>query len=228
MKLAIMQPYFFPYIGYFKLISQSENFVYLDDVNYIKQGWVHRNRILVNKQPLWVSLSLSNASQNRKINEIQIFFEDKIQEKILKTILMNYKKAPFFEETYSLIERLINYEDKNLANFLVHSTTEIAKSLKIDGVFARSSELMDTSSLRAQEKILAICKHHKTKDYINAPGGRDLYDEKYFTEQGIQLSFVDVKLSEYKHFADPFVPGLSIIDVLMHNGFEKTKELIDA
>lgn len=228
MKLAIMQPYFFPYIGYFKLASQSENFVYLDDVNYIKQGWVHRNRILVNKQPLWVSLSLSNASQNRKINEIEIFFEDKIQEKILKTILLNYKKAPFFEETYGLIQRLIGYEDKNLANFLIYSTTEIAKSLKMNTVFARSSELMDTSSLRAQDKILAICKQLKTNNYINAPGGRDLYDEKYFTEQGIQLSFVDVKLSEYKHFADPFVPGLSIIDVLMHNGFEKTKELIDA
>ena len=134
------------------VVTLSENFVYLDDVNYIKQGWVHRNRILVNKQPLWVSLSLSNASQNRKINEIEIFFEDKIQEKILKTILMNYKKAPFFEETYGLIQRLIGYEDKNLANFLIYSTTEIAKSLKMNTVFARSSELMDTSSLRAQDK----------------------------------------------------------------------------
>jgi hypothetical protein len=228
MTLAIMQPYFFPYLGYFKLIQQSQTFVYLDDVNYIKQGWVHRNRILVNKQPLWISLSLTNASQNRKINEIDIFFEDKIREKILKTIQMNYKKAPFFDETFDLVQRLISYEDKNLANFLIYSTTEIAKSLKMETLFRRASELMDTSTLRAQEKILAICKQFDTKDYINAPGGRELYDEKFFTEQGIRLSFVDVKLAEYKHFADPFVPGLSIIDVLMHNGFDKTKELIDA
>ena len=110
MKVAIMQPYFFPYIGYFQLINLVDVFVVYDDVNYIKKGWINRNNILINKKSFLFSLPLQNMSQNKLINEIFLVEDTNWRISLLNTIQITYKNAPYFDEVYSLIEEIISYK----------------------------------------------------------------------------------------------------------------------
>ena len=129
MRLAIMQPYLLPYIGYFQLINAVEKFVIYDDVNFIKQGWINRNRILVNGKDHIFTLKLNGASSFKRINQIDILNS---KEKILKTVSQSYRKAPFYEQTMPLIQKIFSKQENNLASFLIFSLLEILKSLNID------------------------------------------------------------------------------------------------
>lgn len=214
MKVAIMQPYFFPYIGYFQLIKAVDSFVIYDDVNYINKGWINRNRILVKDQPHTITLSLSKASQNKLIHEIYI---SDYPQKILKTIRQNYCKSPQFSSVYPLIEDIFSQDEKILSRFLIYSLRLICDYLNIRVQWHISSDLKKDKALRGQEKVLAICEELKANHYINAPGGRPLYDQSVFLARGIALSFIQSKQLPYKQFGTEFVPNLSIIDVMMFN-----------
>ena len=104
MKIAIMQPYFFPYLGYWQLMNIVDKFVIYDDVNYIKRGWINRNRILVEGKPFYIHVPVMKASQNKIINEMEVFVDSSLRKKELKTIELAYKKAPFFDSVYPLIK----------------------------------------------------------------------------------------------------------------------------
>lgn len=227
MKLGIMQPYFFPYIGYWQLMNLVDKYIIYDDVNYIKGGWINRNKILINGEAAFFNLYLSLASPNKKINEIQIDGGIKNQ-KNLKRISMAYKKAPYYNEIYPLIERILASNETNLARFNGNIIKEIAAYLSMNTEILYSSEIEKNGQLKGQEKLLDICKKLGASDYYNAIGGKDLYDRESFSAEGIRLHFLKTKDIKYKQFSEDFISNLSIIDVLMFNGKSKTKELLEA
>lgn len=227
MKLGIMQPYFFPYIGYWQLINLVDKYVIYDDVNYIKGGWINRNKILINGEATFLNLYLSLASPNKKINEIEIDSGIRNQ-KNLKRIAMAYKKAPYYEETYPLLEELLTSKETNLAKLNGKIIKEISSYLYMNTEFVYSSEIEKNGYLKGQDKIIDICKRQGASDYYNAIGGKELYAFEDFRKEGIGLHFLKTKDIKYKQFSKEFIPNLSIIDVLMFNGKSKTKELLEA
>lgn len=223
MKVAIMQPYFFPYLGYFQLIHSVNAFVVYDDVNFIKGGWINRNYILGQGKRQRITIPLLGASQNKLINQIDLVG---CTEKVLKSIQRNYAKAPCFASVFPLIEELLHQPERNLAKFLDISLRQICAYLGLSPTWHISSALDTTPSLRGQDRILHICQSLGTDQYINLPGGRVLYDPVAFAERGIKLLFVEPTLVEYRQFGEMFVPGLSILDVMMFNDSDCCRHLL--
>lgn len=217
MKLGIMQPYFFPYIGYWQLINAVDKYVIYDDVNYIKGGWINRNRILSNGSAIYFNLPIIGASSNKLINEVKVNVDEKMINKTLKTIKGCYEKAPFYKEIYPLLEKILTNNEENLALFLKFSLEVIAEYLDIQTEFILSSELDKNNNLKSQEKVIHICKLLDATDYYNAIGGQNLYSYDAFKENDINLFFLKTELIEYQQFKNQFISGLSIIDVLMFN-----------
>lgn len=224
MKVGIMQPYFLPYIGYFQLIKAVDKYVVYDDVNYIKRGWINRNNILVNNQKQLFTISLKDASQNKLINEIQI--EDDFK-KFSKTVQMNYRKAPYFEEGLALLNRITNYPNKQLALFITNSINEVLQYLQINTEIILSSSIQKNCSLKGEDKILDICIHIEASTYINAIGGQELYNREEFRIKGIDLYFLNPQIKPYSQFKNEFVSHLSILDVIMFNSVEEINSLLD-
>ena len=225
MKIGIMQPYFFPYIGYWQLFSCVDQYVILDDVNYIRQGWINRNRILVTGKEKYINVYLQGASQNKRINEVLIGDRGKTI-KNLDTIRYAYGKAPYFREVYPLIESVISDESDNVAEYNGNILKVIGEYLGIDTSVHYSSELKKNSNLTGQDRIIEICKLLDGDIYINAIGGKKLYDRGAFAKQGIELRFLESELLIYPQFGNEFVPNLSIIDVLMFNSLNNIKEML--
>lgn len=217
MRLGIMQPYFFPYIGYWQLINAVDKYVIYDDVNFIKGGWINRNMILINGERKQINLRMYNASPNKLINEIEILDDDIYMNKLLKSIEFNYKKAPYFYDAFPTIEMIIKQDEKNLAKYLEFGIKKVCNYLSIETQIIISSEIEKNNELRGQDKIFDICKLYRANEYINAIGGQKLYSYNEFRNQGIELKFLKTGEIEYKQFKNKFVPNLSIIDVMMFN-----------
>ena len=224
MTLAIMQPYFFPYIGYWQLLQVADTFVIYDDVNYIKQGYINRNSILAGGTSQKITLEVIGASSNKLINEIHVGNNTK---KLLKSIDQAYRKAPQYENVYPLIQSILENPEKNLAKFLGSSIQDISKYLEIDVDIIYSSDLDKDNSLKAQDKVLHICKKLNASKYVNAIGGQELYSKETFFSQKIELSFIDTKTIEYPQFKNAFVPYLSIIDIMMFNSKQDIKIMLN-
>jgi len=223
MTLAIMQPYLFPYIGYWQLIEAVDTFVIYDDVNFIKQGYINRNNILSNGNKQTFTLELIGASSNKLINEILVGRNVK---KLLKTIKQNYIKAPYFKDTFPVIENILNNKEKNLARFVGYSLQKLSYYLDIDTKFIYSSDIEKDNTLKGQDKVLTICNILKADKYINAIGGQKLYSKEIFKKNGIELNFLKSELIEYKQFKNDFIPNLSIIDILMFNNKDNIKKML--
>ena len=224
MKLGIMQPYLFPYLGYFQLIRAVDAFVVYDDVKYINRGWINRNHILVQGMAHLFTLKLEGASQNRFINEISV--KDR-PEKLLKTLRQSYAKAPQFAVVFPLIEGVLTQEEKNLARFLDFGLRQVCNHLGLYPKWHTSSTLKKNNELRGQEKVLAICEELGATHYINVPGGQSLYDRETFARRGMQLSLIQPKTVTYGQFSNEFVPNLSVIDVMMFNDKEQCAKLLE-
>jgi hypothetical protein len=225
MKLGIMQPYFLPYIGYWQLINAVDKYVIYDDVNFIKGGWINRNRILLNEKDFMFNLIISGASPNKLINEI---FVAENQSKLLKTIESAYKKTPFFSEIFPIIEGIVNFNTKNLDKFIGNSLIQIAAYLNFNTQFIYSSDLKEKDCfLKMQDKIVNICSVLAATEYINAIGGQKLYDKEEFKRHHIDLMFLKTGTISYKQFNNQFVPNLSILDVLMFNSVEDINRMLD-
>ena len=223
MKVGIMQPYFFPYIGYWQLISAIDIFVIYDDVSYIKQGFINRNNILINGTKAYFTLHLRGASSNKLINEIKLGDN---RNKLLKTVELNYKKAPYFLDVFPLIENIFNFKSELLIEFLSNSLKTVSKFLCLNTKFINSSEIAKDASLKGQDKLISICKVLGGTQYINPYGGQNLYDRNEFSTNGIELYFINSKPVAYPQFKNKFVPCLSIIDVMMFNSTEEIGRLL--
>lgn len=214
MTLAIMQPYFFPYIGYWQLLCAVDTFVIYDDVNFIKKGYINRNSILNTGYEQKITLELIGASQNKLINEIEL---GNNKRKLLQNIDHAYKKASEHEKVFPLIQSILENPEKNLAKFLGNSIQKISEYLELDTKIIYSSHIEKDCKLKGQAKILDICRHCGASNYINAIGGQELYDKEAFEAENIELKFIKTELMEYKQFKYEFVPYLSIIDIMMFN-----------
>jgi hypothetical protein len=227
MKIAIMQPYFLPYIGYFQLINAVDKFILYDIVNFIKGGWINRNRIIVSGTDYMFSIPLIKASPNKNIADIYIKDDPKWKSQLLKTIEQNYKKAPYFEQIFSLFTSIIQKEESNLSKFILNSLKLINSYLDINTEIIPSANKYKFNQLKGAEKVIQICKQENADTYINAINGRELYDKEMFKEQDISLFFIKSQVIDYKQFKNKFIPNLSILDVLMFNSREQVKEFLN-
>jgi len=224
-RVGIMQPYFFPYIGYYQLVNAVDTFVFYDDVNYMKKGWINRNRILINGKPAYLTASLQGVSQNRMICEIALS-DNRTQ--LLKTIELAYRKAPFFAETMEPVEQVLTRPVKHIGQLAMHSVTAIMDHLGLSRDYRVSSnDFAHTRPLPRADRLIAITKECGSAHYINAIGGRELYDKLYFGRKKVRLSFLEPSIEEYRQYNMPFQPGLSVIDLLMLNGRVKGREMAE-
>jgi len=222
-----MQPYFLPYIGYWQLLNAVDRYVIYDDVNFIRGGWINRNRILMNGESKLINVQMHNASQNKLIKEIEILADPIYKKRLLRNIEGCYKKAPFFADALPVIENIISYNEMNLAKYLQYAISRICEYLTIDTELIVSSTLCKNNELRGQKKILEICKILDADEYFNAVGGQLLYSRADFDGQGIQLKFIKTGAIRYQQFKNEFVPDLSIIDVMMFNSVEQVKKMLE-
>ena len=216
-----MQPYFFPYIGYFQLIAAADIFIVYDNIKYTKKGWINRNRLLQNGKDMMFSLPLKSATDTLDVCERELA-TDFNRNKLLNQFKGAYRHAPYFTQTLPLIEEIVQYEDTNLFRFLHHSIVRTCEYLGITTEIRISSGITIDHNLKNQDKVLALCEAVGASTYVNASGGMALYSKETFREEGIELTFIQSKPLEYPQFGGAFVPWLSIIDVMMFNSKEVT------
>ncbi len=215
--VAIHQPYFFPYIGYWQLIHAVDRFVIHDDVNYIKQGWVNRNRLLLNNEIAYITLPLHQASRSKKIRELTLHTQPDPRDKLARRVAVAYRKAPYFADVYPLIEELICHDANNLSDYLAHQLQTLSRFMGISTEFVVTSRNYGNDELKAQERVIDMCKREGATTYINSRGGQALYDTNAFRSAGIGLRFLISRPLKYSQWGAEFAPDLSIIDVLMFN-----------
>ncbi len=227
MKLAIMQPYFLPYIGYFQLISAVDTFVVYDNIKFTKKGWMHRNRILVEGKDKLFTVPVRNDSDH--LDVVQRALADsfsKESRRIIRRVRAAYSKAPFYEEVIPLIKVCFQCREGNLFDFIYTSLMLLVEFLEIDTEIIISSSVSINHKLKSQDKVLAICRELGASTYVNAIGGHDLYDAVVFQREGVDLRFIRTTPFEYEQFGEEFVPWLSIIDVMMFNSKERIQEYL--
>jgi hypothetical protein len=222
-SIAIVQPYLFSYLGYFQLISEVDTFVFYDDVNFITRGWINRNKVLINGQAKYFTIPCSDASQHKLINEVEHALTDNKRDKLLRTIKFSYGKAPFFDDIYPIIEKVLHTDSNLISDIAIASVTESCRYLDIDTALKKSSAHYDNTGLDRAERLIDICHQEDCSTYINPPGGKELYDKETFEKEGVRLQFLEPSLNEYTQFDNEFVPGLSIIDVMMFNSPEQIR-----
>jgi len=229
MKLAIMQPYFFPYIGYFQLMNAVDKFVVYDNIEFTKKGWINRNRILVNGKYSYITLPLKKDSDYLHVKDRYLSENwDTDKKKMLNIIRESYRKAPFFKEAFGLVESCILYPNTNLFRFIFNSLNEIKKYLEINTELNISSTILASHDLKSEEKVIGICKERHATTYINPIGGIDLYDAEHFKQKGIKLHFIKSRDITYRQFDNEFVPWLSMVDVIMFNSKQHINESLNS
>lgn len=248
MKLAIMQPYFMPYLGYFQAIAAVDKYIIYENLTFIKDAWMNRNRLVQkNGTILQINVPLLHKSSNTLISDVKIDNSQKWSDKILKMLVLNYKGAKYYEEVYNLIQEIFSIKYDTLHQLNSVSIIKIARYLDIDTeiIFDNSNyiefeeklnsfddysifpSLEKTKPIKKVARVLEMCSCEKSNYFINAIGGQELYSKEEFKKYGIDLYFIKMDNVEYKQFSNEFIPNLSIIDVLMHNGKEGTKELLN-
>ena len=216
MRLAIMQPYFFPYVGYFQLIAAADVFVVYDNIKYTKKGWINRNRLLRDGRDVTFSLPLKAASDDADVCERSLA-ADFDRGKLINQIREAYRKAPHFAPVFALVEEIVRFDDPNLFNFLRNSIERTCRHLGLGTQLRNSSTVEIDHTLKGEDKVLALCQAMGAEHYVNAIGGLELYDRERFRAHGVDLKFIKPAAFEYAQFGAPFVPWLSIIDVMMFN-----------
>ena len=216
MRLAVMQPYFFPYVGYFQLIAAVDLFIVYDNIKYTKKGWINRNRMLQNGKDVMFSLPLKSDSDYLDVRERELA-ADFNRDKLLSQFKGAYQRAPYFAQTFPLVEQIVQYDDRNLFRFLHHSIAKTCEHLGIMTEIRISSGIAIDHELKNQDKVLALCAAVGASTYVNAIGGMELYSKETFREKGIKLKFIKSNPFVYTQFGGEFVPWLSIVDVMMFN-----------
>jgi hypothetical protein len=189
MKLAIMQPYFLPYIGYFQLIAAVDTFVVYDNIKYTKKGWVNRNRMLRNGEDVTFSLPLAKDSDSLDIVQRELA-ADFDRQKLLNQFKGAYSKAPHFDVTFPVLTCIVLNEEPNLFRYIHQSIVELCGHLGLATEIRISSDIDIDHNLKSQDRVLAICNALGADSYINAIGGLELYRDEDFAAQDVALQFI--------------------------------------
>lgn len=221
-----MQPYLFPYLGYFQLIDSVDRFVVYDDVNYIKQGWINRNNILLNDKAFMFNIPLNGASSFKKINETEVDNRVNWRKKLMQTFSHAYSKAPNYKRVYPIIENTINCKSDFISDVCLSGIINVCEYLSIKTLIRTSSVIYNNQNLQSSDRVIDICKKEEATIYINAIGGMKLYDKNIFLENGLDLKFISSGKINYKQYNNDFVSSLSIIDLLMFNTREDCEILL--
>jgi hypothetical protein len=225
MKLGVVQPYFLPYIGYFALINAVDRFVYFDDVQYIRRGWVNRNRIKMGTGWQYITLPVGRASQSARINEVCVIDDEREIQRLKKAIQFSYERSPYYDTIVKMLFDLIK-PGENIAATDIALTNSICQYLGFSTEFYVSSEIAKDDSLRSGAKIIEICKILGGDHYVNPIGGLELYSREMFLESGLKLSFLKMNEVSYSQGKGEFIPSLSILDVLMWNSKEEVVRML--
>lgn len=229
MKVAIMQPYFFPYLGYFNLIAASDAFISLDNVQYISKGWINRNRIMQANGIYTFTVPLASAPRNTMINQRTVAQDfERFRDKFAQQLTARYRHAPFFDITFELIKEVLGSGEKNLAKLCETSLLAVMRHLGLSRKFYIASQLMsddESQKVHGKDKLIQLLQSTGGTHYLNLPGGRTLYRKQDFEEHFIKLSFTNPTLPPYRQGEQKFSSGLSIIDVLMFNSPEATLKM---
>lgn len=222
-----MQPYFFPYVGYFQLISAVDVFIVYDNIKYTKKGWINRNRYLSNGASSLFTVPVAGASDALDIRERQVAASFD-RDQMLHRIRAAYHKAPHRDRVMELFERCVRRTEPNLFHYIDTSIRDVCATAEIRTPFIVSSTLDIDPALQAQAKVLAICNAVGATEYLNPIGGRELYDSASFASRGVSLFFLQTRPEPYDQGSSPFVPFLSILDVLMFNDAPAIRRLLHA
>ena len=225
-----MQPYFFPYIGYYQLVNAVDHFIFYDDVNFIKRGWINRTNIINREGKQLLSISLSHSSQNKPINETKLAGTP---DKLLKTVEYTYKKAPFFDEVFPMVKSCFLSDYDYISEFAANSIQKVSEYLEMGTEFSFSSEFhKSTVGYEKARRLIDICRKENADVYLNSIGGMAIYDKEHFRKNGIELHFLksskNIQYDQSPIRTDGFEPALSIIDVMMFNSREEVMKLLGA
>jgi hypothetical protein len=226
MKLAIMQPYFLPYIGYFQLMQAVDCFVLYDNIKYTKKGWINRNRLLKNGADATFTLPLKSAPDNLDVVDREIA-ADFNRAKLLNQFREAYRRAPQFATVWPILERIVMNGTTALFQYVHDSLADICTYLCITTPIVVSSSVAIDHDLRGQDKVIALCEKLGARHYINAIGGQELYQRPAFAQHDIELSFLKSDAITYAQFDEPFVPWLSIVDVMMFNTRDQIRDMLE-
>lgn len=210
--IAVMQPYLFPYLGYYQMAYHVSEFVFFDDVHFIKKGYINRNNILLDDKAHRFSLPVQDASQNCLIKDHMFLDGGDVKYLIERA----YGKAPYFSEVFPLVRDVLTDPDRSVVHVTARSIRIVFDYLGLPKRFSLSSEIGKSPLAKGESKIIEICIAKGARRYTNAVGGKDLYDAAAFNNRGIELEFICMKEIVYSQLSPVFVPNLSIIDVLMH------------
>ena len=231
MKLGIMQPYFFPYIGYFSLIKHTDFWVVFDTPQFMRHGWVERNRILKPDGIEWqyVKAPLEKFGQKTAIKDLLIKNTTNWEQKILAQLQHYKKKSPYYQNTLRILEEVFCTRYTSITDLNNKVLEIICKYLSIDFKYVVFSSMdLDTSMVsEPDEWALEISKSLKAEEYINPIGGLEFFDRSKYEKENIKIHFQRQNIKEYKQLKGEFVPGLSILDVLMFNSPEEINIMLD-
>lgn len=227
MILGMNQPYFFPYLGYWQLMNLADLYILYDDVNFIKGGWIHRNKIKINQEGAYFNLKIRKASQNKRINELEISMTKEDYRLLLEKIRNAYAKAPYRDQVLGLLQDIFSCGETNLAFFLEYAIKKTAAYMGIETPIYSATRLQLDHTHRGFRRIVDICHQMNCDTYINAIGGKELYTKEEFAEENIKLGFLRMNDDiTYEQGKDDFIAGLSIVDVLMYNNQDEVKALL--
>ncbi len=230
MRLGIMQPYFFPYLGYFSLIRHTDRFILLDVVQFIRHGWIERNRIL-KPQEGWqyIQVPLVKHAREARIDEVKIRVGEAWQSQILRQLEHYRKKARYYPEVIAFLETAFSFRTESIADLNAHLLGETCRYLEIPFTREVFSEMgLPIAPVTAPDEwALNICKALEADTYINPPGAVELFDPGKYAQAGVRLQFLQNRLSPYAQGGRPFQEGLSIIDVMMFNTPAEIRRMLE-
>lgn len=232
MKLGIMQPYFFPYLGYFALIKYTDKWIVFDTVQYIERGWINRNRIINPTKPedMYINIPLENHHRDILIKDVLISNNENYKEKILSQLWTAYKKrANYFNNVYKLVEDVLSLNTRSITELNVYALKKVNDYLNIPfdyEVFSKMNLAIDEVH-DSGEWALNISKALNASEYVNPPGGIELFDKEKFDQNDIALKFLRINLKPYNQKKVKFIESLSIIDVMMFNSVNSINEMLN-
>lgn len=219
-----------PYLGYFQLVHAVDKFVFFDDVNFIKKGWINRNYIYSLNGPHLFTVPLIKASQNKLIKDTYINDFEPFRLSFKESLRHSYSKAPFYSQVIEWLEGwFFRSEFSFISQLAATSIQKVFEYLDLEKEFFFSSEIdyqKSKTDNTATDKIISICRLLGAKHYINPRNGKDLYQRADFERYDLKLSFINMKPIAYSQFDREFMPYLSMIDVLMFNNKEQIKKLL--
>lgn len=215
--VAIMQPYLFPYLGYIQLMQAVDEFVFFDTAQFIRRGWIHRNRIVLNGKAHTFTVPVTKCARNTLIQDVLWSADPLVRIKLLQTIKQAYKDAPYVDAVLPWVERTLRSTESSVAKLIEMHFIDVYNYLGLEVNFYLASSRKWTEAYGASERILSMCMDVNATCYINPINGRHLYDASDFAMKGIELQFLEMDAVEYPQMGSEFVSHLSMIDVLMMN-----------